>query len=97
MNDQELERQVEQLKATLLVPEPVPLGLTARLEAGVARSARTAGVGWETRVVVACLAFLVAWAMAGIDGSITFAVLAAILVAGYALLLRVGGPELPPG
>ena len=98
MNDHELERQLDELKATLLVPEPVPLGLTARLQAGVARGTRAAaGVGWETRVVVACLAFLVAWATAGVQGTIAFALVAAVVVAAYAIVVGPGDADLPSG
>ncbi len=87
MTDDQLERELDSLKATLLVPEPVPLGLAARLEAAVARAMGTsagARIGWEPRLVIACLVFAIAWAFAGPDGTVAFAAIAAVVAVAYA-------------
>jgi hypothetical protein len=79
-----LERDVAFLRLSLSETDVLPLGIVSRLEAGLVRASRDdTPVGWEPRVVVACLAFAVLTAAAPARG-LTPLVAAAAL--GYAWL-----------
>ena len=61
MSDERVEAgELRRLRQLLVHDEPLPLGVVARLDAGVRRDrAARARVGWEPRIGVACLCFIV--------------------------------------
>jgi hypothetical protein len=60
-NDELPEPELLELRERLLNVADIPVGMMSRLEVGVARAARAraTAIGWESRVAIACLAFIV--------------------------------------
>jgi hypothetical protein len=82
-----LERDVVNLRLALTETDVLPLGIVSRLEAGLVRASRDdTPVGWEPRIVVACVAFAVLTAAAPALTGSGFAPLVAAAALGYAWL-----------
>lgn len=77
----DLEQEVAQLRAALAYPDQPPLGLASRLEAAVHSKINGDEVGWEPRLVVACVVFAVGAAM--IDLITGTAIILAVAAAAY--------------
>lgn len=79
----EMDDEVAQLRNRMIVEVDVPVGLTARLEVAVLRSARErVATNWETKAAIACVAFTLLHFIPDADGVLVSGVFAA----GYAII-----------
>ena len=97
-SEDETRGELEALRAVLLTHEAVPLGMTTRLEAAVARAAAGEDPPWSARIVVAAVAFIVLGIAAGdgLGGIEVLLIASAVLgyVWAFAVTVRVReGPE----
>lgn len=96
-NDRVAEGELDQLRKLLIQDEPLPPGVVARLEAAVRRdrSARN-GIGWEPRIGIACVCFIVTgqWSRSPMNVSVAVVLtLVALLYSWTALGTRVVVPQ----
>ena len=83
-----LEREVERLRAVLRDDSAAPLGMVSRLQSAVAREAAIdAPLGWEPRLVVACLVYVLISAAMPTTPSTGFAPIAATIAVVYVCLV----------
>ena len=87
------EAVVRELRALLVHEAAVPLGMTARLEAAVARAAREHRSAWPARLVIASLAFTAAGLQGGAAFGAGAAAVTALLALGYAVAVGAEAPE----
>jgi hypothetical protein len=76
----EIEQDVARLRAELAHPARPPAGLTSRIEASVRATINQDEVGWQPRLVIACIVFAVGAAMTDVGAA---AAIALMLVATF--------------